>query len=59
MQAGVFDRPLSWREVFSWPVRPPRPAVALARSMGGGMRPVGGADPTVRLASRSAEKAIA
>lgn len=26
MLAGAFDRPLSWREVFSWPLRPPTPA---------------------------------
>jgi hypothetical protein len=24
MQAGTFSRPLSWREVFAWPVRPGR-----------------------------------
>ena len=22
MQAGVFTRPLSWREVFTWPIKP-------------------------------------
>jgi hypothetical protein len=38
MVARIFDRVLTWRSVFAWPVPAPRPAVVLAR-----------ADPTVRL----------
>jgi hypothetical protein len=38
MLAGIFDRVLSWRSVFAWPVPPPKPAAVLAL-----------ADPTPRL----------
>jgi transposase-like protein len=38
MLAGIFERVLSWRSVFAWPVPPPKPAVVLARAL-----------PTVRL----------
>ena len=33
MQAGIFDRPLSWRAVFAWPVKPPTPAQELVSEM--------------------------
>jgi hypothetical protein len=38
MQAGIFDRVLSWRSIFGWPVPPPKPAALLARAL-----------PTLRL----------
>jgi hypothetical protein len=34
MQAGIFDRALSWRSVFAWPLEPRTPAQAVEAEMG-------------------------
>jgi IS1 family transposase len=57
MQAGIFDRVLSWRAVFGWPLRPPRPAVVLAQSLAAGTLPYWDGNPTVWLPSRVAAEA--
>jgi hypothetical protein len=51
MLAGRLDRPLSWRNVFTWPLRPPTPAQVLATALSDRR---GRAAPTVRVTSLSA-----
>jgi hypothetical protein len=51
MLAGRFDRPLSWRTVFTWPLRPPSPAQVLAAALNDRR---GRAAPTVRVTSSGA-----
>ncbi len=53
MQAGIFDRVLSWRSVFEWPTRRPRPAIALARTLASRTRPNWDPASTVAAPSRS------
>ena len=52
MQAGIFDRVLSWRDVFAWPVRRPRAAVLLNQRLANGTRPLGDPASTVPAPSR-------
>ena len=57
MQAGIFDRVLSWRNVFGWHVRAPRPAVVLVQALAAGQRPFWEGESTVRLPSREVGEA--
>jgi hypothetical protein len=54
MLAGSFDRPLSWRRVFTWPLRPPSPAQVLATAMSDQAVRRGSAHPTLRVTSLGA-----